>query len=69
MLLLQAQRRRKSKSKSVDDIQVVCEYPNTFQEQHVLESPQLSSNPSESWDEILFKGVGFVTPENSITIK
>jgi hypothetical protein len=29
----------------------------------------LFPDPSESRDEILFKGVGFVTPENSITIK
>jgi hypothetical protein len=43
--------------------------PNIFQEHHVLESPQLFSNPSESRDEVLFKGVGFVTPEKSITIK
>jgi hypothetical protein len=69
MLLLPGQRRRKSKSRSVDDIQVVCEYPNTFQDQHVLESPQLFSNPSESRDEILFKGVRLVAPKNSIIIK
>jgi hypothetical protein len=53
----------------VDDIQVVSAYTNTIQDQHVLESPQLFFNPSESRDEILFKGVGFVTPENSIIIK
>jgi hypothetical protein len=29
--------------------------------------PQLFSKSSESWDEILFKGLGFVTPSNSIT--
>jgi hypothetical protein len=29
--------------------------------------PQLFSKSSESRDEILFKGVGFVTPKNSIT--
>jgi hypothetical protein len=50
-------------------ILVMCKYLNTFQDQHVLEYPQLFSNPFESRDEILFKGVGFVTPENSITIK
>jgi hypothetical protein len=53
----------------MDDIQIMCEYPNTFQDQHVLESPRLFFDPSESRDEILFKGVGFVTPKNSIIIK
>jgi hypothetical protein len=52
----------------VDVIQVLSVYINTFEDQHVLESPQLFSNPSESRDEILFKGVGFVTPKNSIII-
>jgi hypothetical protein len=41
----------------------------SFQDQHVLEFPQLFPNPSVSRDEILFKGVGFVTPGNFITIK
>jgi hypothetical protein len=68
MLLLPTQR-SKSETRSVDDIQVVSEYTNTFQDQHVLESPQLFSNPSESRNVFLFKGVGFVTPKNSIIIK
>jgi hypothetical protein len=68
MLLLPTQR-SKSETRSVDDIQVVSEYTNTFQDQHVLESPKLFSNPSESRIVFLFKGVGFVTPKNSIIIK
>jgi hypothetical protein len=68
-VLLQAQRRRKSKSRFVDVIQVLSVYPNTIQDQHVLESSQLFFNPSKSRDDILCKGVVFVTPENSITIK